>query len=125
MTPTERDDINKRIAEDLGWTVPLTPGLKCQRCKYLFSDMQHGCPECSDKYPPNFFTDPACTLMLLEKMIHEPSDIYEFYIDGAIIGGDLTEKGARIHSAGFFIDIEKDKLGEAVALAYVRMRNLK
>jgi hypothetical protein len=118
MTRTERDDMNRKIAEDLGWTVPLTPGLKCQRCRYSFSDMQHGCPECSDKYPPNYFTDPTCTLLLMGRMIQSVV-LHVWLKEGQVFIG---YENSKYFGQGPFT---ADAIGEAVALAYAKMRGLK
>lgn len=115
MNPTERDDLNKRIAEDLGW----------HRISFIWHS-----PECRFESGiacsslgcgplPNFTADPACTLLLMErgKIGMEPHEgkwvaAPPLTLDGR---GIPRTDDARIAPT----------IGEAVALAYAKMRNLK
>lgn len=122
MTPSERPIFNRMIATDFGWTYN-------DHSKIWFSPKElvsppgapHHIWHCYSDGAPDFFEDPAFTRLLIERMMHAP-DNYDFYIDGPMLGGVLTEKGAKTFSAGFFIDIEKGKFSEAVADCYCKMK---
>lgn len=120
MTPTERDDLNKRIAEDLGY-------------RYESSHNWWHTPDCSKSMPkcgphiftfcghevPNFFTDPACTLLLMGKLLQSERTVISKHGIGLRRTTPSWEPDDAVRT-----DINKD-IGEAVALAYAAMRNLK
>lgn len=137
MTQDERDAVNKKIAEDLGWRTEdaldrngdeirrlWTPEGELKKWAYLDGGKttfrRAYSPESAiDLWAntPNFFTDPACTLMLMEKG--------KISIDPV---GPLWAAGIRWYNGSVAMLAHSDQaktIGEAVALAYCAMKGLK
>lgn len=142
MTPTERDDLNKRIAEDLGWAFKTRKGSIT-----VFEDDDYLCAypikepfDCEDVHAPgcvcppnvvlgdcvcakmpNFFADAVYTLLLMRKILAEGRSIHFELVDATknyvVLSSEFISLKDRIKTCG--------AIGEAVALAYAAMRNLK
>jgi len=88
-------------------------------CWMGFRDDPSDEEESIEIHPRAFDSDAACTLMLMEKLFED--EIYDFEINRDMVCGLLTEKGAKIHSAGFFIDWRNVKpLEQAIAEAFAK-----
>lgn len=119
MTPTQ-DDMNRAIAEDLAPCPPAFLG----GAPYPKSTDIWGFRVVQEKVKPycyewaclpNFFTDPALTLMLMERLA----------LGGSAYWFEHFENGYKFDAVNEFRSSRNETIGEAVAMAYARMRGLK
>lgn len=111
MNQAERDDLNKRIAEEMGWTGNDIDGWFAPR---EYRELVSGC-----RYP-NFITDPAMALLLMGKILGTGRDLT---INTS--GENLVNLSSDYIELKDVIRIQFKPIGEAVALAYVAMRGLR
>lgn len=111
MDASEKEIINRKIRIDFGWKFGSRD--ECApKYRDNFTDVwwsPDGAPYC-EADAPNFFTDPACTLMLMEKGRIEVSPLIDGRYQARVFGGNEV--------------FGSDTIGEAVAMAYVKMKGI-
>lgn len=111
MTQGERDSLNKKIAEDLGWRE--IESCTCDRGILRGISPNNESGNRGRRHIPNI-TDPSLTLMLMEKML----------ANGQAYWIQHDEDGYQFEAVNSSKTYRSDTIGEAVALAYAKMKGL-